>query len=79
MAGGGQMEMKVGMSFEFVWRNDELNDPPSQRPEGFAEEHRMASRLTALDPPPKVAFTWGRSGGVSLELDPQGNAPCCSP
>ncbi|TKB83151.1 MAG: ATPase, partial [Mesorhizobium sp.] len=24
----GQMEMKAGSSFELVWRNDELTDPP---------------------------------------------------
>ena len=28
----GEMEMKVGAPFELVWRNDELNDPPSRRP-----------------------------------------------
>ncbi|HKU08797.1 MAG TPA: SRPBCC domain-containing protein, partial [Bradyrhizobium sp.] len=38
----GQMEMKAGTSFEFVWRNDELSNPPGRRPEGFDEEHRMA-------------------------------------
>ena len=46
----GAMEMKVGAPFELVWRNDELNDPPSKRPEGFPEEHRMQSRITELDP-----------------------------
>src|SRR5271166_2608641 len=25
----GEMEMKVGAPFEFVWRNNELTDPPS--------------------------------------------------
>ena len=28
----GEMEMKVGAPFELVWRNDELTDPPGQRP-----------------------------------------------
>ena len=30
----GEMEMKVGAPVELVWRNDELNNPPSQRPPG---------------------------------------------
>jgi uncharacterized protein YndB with AHSA1/START domain len=41
----GAMEMKVGAPFELVWRNDELNDPPSARPADFPEEHRMQSRI----------------------------------
>ena len=69
----GQMEMKVGAPFEFVWRNAELNSPPSQRPAGLPEEHRMQCEITELDPPRKLAITWGRSGGVSFELDPKGN------
>ena len=69
----GQMEMKVGAPVELVWRNDELNDPPGKRPEGFPEEHRMQSRITELDPPRKLAISWGSSGGVSFELVPQGD------
>ena len=69
----GEMEMKVGAPFEFVWRNDELTDPPGQRPPGFSEEHRMQSRITELDPPRKLAFTWRGSGEVSFELEPKGN------
>jgi len=69
----GAMEMRVGAPFEFVWRNDELSDPPGHRPEGFPEEHRMQSRITELDAPYKLAITWGDTGGVSFELEPQGD------
>ena len=69
----GEMEMKVGAPFEFVGRNDELTDPPGQRPPGFSEEHRMQSRITELDPPRKLAITWQASGDVSFELEPKGN------
>jgi uncharacterized protein YndB with AHSA1/START domain len=69
----GEMELKVGASFELVWRNDELTDPPGQRPPGFGEEHRMQSRITELDPPRKLAFTWQGSGDVSFELEPRGD------
>jgi uncharacterized protein YndB with AHSA1/START domain len=71
--GAGQMEMKVGAPFELVWRNEELNNPPSQRPAGFPEEQRMHSRITELDPPRKLAIAWGGSGDVSFELDRQGD------
>jgi uncharacterized protein YndB with AHSA1/START domain len=67
----GQMEMKVGAPFEFVWRNDELTDPPGQRPAGFSDEHRMQSRITQLDPPRKLAIAWGDGGEVSFELAPR--------
>lgn len=66
----GQMEMKVGASFEFVWRNDELGK--GQRPAGFAEEHRMQCRITELAPLRKLVFTWQGSGDVSFELEPEG-------
>jgi len=62
----GAMEMKVGAPVELVWRNDELNDPPAKRPEGFPEEHRMQSRITELDPLRKLSITWNNSGDPSL-------------
>ncbi|MBG0794371.1 SRPBCC family protein [Methylocystis sp. H62] len=69
----GPMEMKVGAPFEFLWRNDELSDPPGQRPPDFGDEHRMQSRITEVDPPRKLAFTWQGSGDVSFELEPRGD------
>jgi uncharacterized protein YndB with AHSA1/START domain len=69
----GEMETKIGAAFELVWRNDELTNPPGQRPPGFGEEHRMQNRITECDPPRKLAFTFGSSGDVSFELEPKGN------
>jgi len=69
----GEMELKVGAPFEFVWRNSELNDPPSPRPEGFPEEHRMESRITEVNAPYRLSFTWGEKGEVTFELEPQGD------
>jgi uncharacterized protein YndB with AHSA1/START domain len=69
----GQMEMKVGAPVELVWRNDELTNPPGQRPPGFSDERRMQSRITELNPPRKLAIAWDRSGDVSFELDPKGD------
>jgi uncharacterized protein YndB with AHSA1/START domain len=69
----GQMEMMVGAPFELIWRNDELTEPAGQRPQGFGEEHRMQSRITALEPPRKLAIAWQGSGDVSFELEPKGD------
>jgi uncharacterized protein YndB with AHSA1/START domain len=69
----GEMEMTIDAPFEFIWRNDELTDPPGQRPAGFGDEHRMQSRITELDPPRRLSIVWGESGGVSFALDPQGD------
>ena len=68
----GTMEMTVGASFELVWRNDELTDPPGQRPPGFGAEHRMTSQILELDPPRKLAFTFGTNGNVTFTLEPTG-------
>ncbi|NRP19674.1 hypothetical protein LPJGGPFB_02931 [Ensifer adhaerens] len=69
----GEMEMKVGAPVELVWRNDELTNPPGERPAGFPDEHRMASQITELDPPRKLSISWTGSGDVSFELEPVGN------
>jgi uncharacterized protein YndB with AHSA1/START domain len=68
----GVMEMKVGAPVELVWRNDELNDPPGKRPEGFPEEQRMQSRITELEPMRKLTIAWSNSGDVTFELEPRG-------
>jgi uncharacterized protein YndB with AHSA1/START domain len=69
----GPMEMKVGGPVELVWRNDELTNPPGQRPPGFSDEHRMQSRITVFDPPRRLAIAWSGSGDVSFELAPKGD------
>src|SRR3954468_7972534 len=69
----GAMEMKVGAPVELVWRNDELNDPPSKRPTDFPEDHRMQSRITELDPLRKLSIAWNNSGDVTFELEPKGS------
>ena len=69
----GAMQAVAGTAFELVWRNDELSDAPSQRPAGFADEHRMQSHIVEFEPPRKLVFTWQGSGKVSFELRPQGD------
>ncbi len=69
----GTMEMRVGAPVELVWRNRELTDDAGTRPEGFGEEHRMDSEITELDPPYRLAISWGSTGGVTFELEPVGD------
>src|SRR3546814_2503529 len=45
LAGGAGVQPRAGTSFELVWRNDELTDPPGKHPDGFADEPRMPSRV----------------------------------
>lgn len=68
----GEMQMKAGTSVELTWRNDELTNPPGKRPDGFGAEHSMESRITEIDPPHKLAFTFGVHGHVTIELQPAG-------
>jgi uncharacterized protein YndB with AHSA1/START domain len=68
----GHMDTTPGASFELVWRNNELTNPPGKRPEGFGDEHRMQGQILDYDPPRKLAFTWQGGGDVTFTLEPRG-------
>lgn len=68
----GDMELKVGAPFEFVWRNDELSAQPSRRPDDFDAEHRLQSRILELDPPRLLVISWGEAGEVRFDLATRG-------
>jgi uncharacterized protein YndB with AHSA1/START domain len=70
----GAMEARAGGALTLVWRNHDLSDPPGERPEGFSEEHRMESRVTAFEPPHRLSFTWQDTGEVTFELRADGDA-----
>ena len=42
----GEMEMRPGAPFEFVWRNDELETPPGKRPEGASGITQQGGRTS---------------------------------
>jgi uncharacterized protein YndB with AHSA1/START domain len=69
----GDMTLTVGAPFEFVWRNDELTDPPGRRPDGFAAEHRMTGEILAVEPPTLLTFSWPGVGEVTFRLEPAGD------
>lgn len=68
----GDMELKIGAPFTLTWRNNELTDPPGSPPPGYSNEHSMESRITELDPPNRITFTWFTSGTVTFMLEPAG-------
>lgn len=65
----GDMKLEVGAPFTLTWRNNELTDPPGTPSPGFSNEHSMASRITELDSPRKLSFTWYERGNVTFELE----------
>ncbi|NKC31937.1 SRPBCC family protein [Falsiroseomonas selenitidurans] len=69
----GEMVLEPGTGFELVWRNDELNETPGQRPEGFPAEHRMRGQVTAVDAPRRLDITWGTASAVRFTLAAQGD------
>ena len=69
----GIMQPKAGSSVELVWRNEELATQPSKRPAGHDEEHRLTCEILAYEPQRKLAISWGRSEGVTFDLEPVGD------
>src|SRR3546814_2642362 len=60
LAGGDDVQPRAGTSFELVWRNDELTDPPGNHPDGFAADQRFQTPVFDSDPPPPPPFTSDR-------------------
>jgi uncharacterized protein YndB with AHSA1/START domain len=69
----GDMELKVGSEFQLTWRNSELGVELGTRPADKSEEHTETMRVTACEPPRKLAYTFGSHGEVSYELKPAGD------
>ena len=69
----GDMELKVGSPVEFVWRNDELNSPPGNRPAGFPEEQRLQGQVSVLEVLRKLSIAWTGFGEVSYALEARGD------
>lgn len=66
----GNMELRAGTSLEFVWRNDALSKVDDPRPDEFAEEERMQSRVIEVDPMRMLKIAWGK-GDVTFTLQEQ--------
>lgn len=69
----GEMELVPGAPVELVWRNDDLTDPPGTPPEGASSEHRLMSEVIEFQPFRKLSIAWGNTGGVTFQLEPDGD------
>lgn len=69
----GEMDLTPGAEFEFVWRNDELTDPPGARPDGMNAENRMTCRILEVDAPRRLFISWGVQSDVLFELAEKGS------
>lgn len=69
----GEMQLEAGAEVEFVWRNDELTDPPGHRPEDMNAENRMVCKVLAVDPPHRLFISWGVQSDVLFELTQKGD------
>lgn len=69
----GDMGAEPGGSFELVWRNDELTDPPGPRPETHGAENRLVCTLIEKQAPYRLAFQWGTRSTVRFTLAQAGS------
>lgn len=68
----GEMELKPGGSYEMIFDNDSLTDPPGTRPDGMKGDGRKTATILAAEPPRRLVYDWHGVGEVSFELTPQG-------
>ncbi|WP_172330615.1 SRPBCC family protein [Mangrovicoccus sp. HB161399] len=67
----GDLVPEAGREFTLTWRNDELTDPPGEKPEGFGAEHSMACTVLEAVQNRVLAFTWGTGSEVRITLEPK--------
>lgn len=68
---GGDMELRVGGHVELRFLHAELTPHDEAIPEQHAElvdGHVMTSRITRIEPPRVLAFTWGDNGNTPSEV-----------
>ena len=68
----GPMELRVGGKVSLRFKHSELSPLQAPPPERFAkmdaEGHHAEETITELDPPRRLAFTWGGTSEVVFEL-----------
>ena len=74
----GKMDLRVGGQVELNFMHATLSPQPEKVPEqyrGMERGHRMQGRITRIDEPRLLSYSWGESAGeseVTFELTPQG-------
>ncbi len=73
----GPMELRIGGRVELHFKHSDLSPSKAPPPERFkrmdAEGHHVELRITEIDPPRHLAFTWGDGSEVVFDLTPQGD------
>lgn len=74
----GAMELRLGGSVELIFDNDRLtrdDDPPPAKYAQYGGEHRQHGRITAIDPPRLLGYTWSDTppSEVRFELSEEGD------
>ena len=68
----GPMEPRVGGKISLRFKHSELSPNKAPPPETYRkmeeEGHRAEDTVTVFEPPHRLAFTWGGSGGGSSEV-----------
>ena len=73
----GDMELKVGGKVELVFNHKNLTPHEDPAPEKYKEyegESRMQGKITRLNPPRLLSYTWSEASGeseVTFELTPK--------
>lgn len=68
----GDMTQEAGAPLTLTWRNDDLSRPGDPRPDNFAPEHSLESRVIAVEPTHRLTIAWG-NGDVTFQLEPRGD------
>jgi uncharacterized protein YndB with AHSA1/START domain len=75
----GEMELRIDGKVELHFNHDNLtphDDPVPEKYRHHNEGSSMHGRITQLEPPKLLSYTWGESSGsdseVTFKLDPQG-------
>jgi uncharacterized protein YndB with AHSA1/START domain len=71
----GAMDLRVGGKVALRFKHSELSPRQAPPPERFRkmdeEGHHAEETITELDPPRRLAFTWGGTSEVLFELAPR--------
>jgi uncharacterized protein YndB with AHSA1/START domain len=73
----GPMDMRVGGKVELGFRHSDLSPHKAPPPERYREMdrtgHQTVQTVTEIDPPRRLAFTWGDGSEVCFDLTIQGD------
>jgi uncharacterized protein YndB with AHSA1/START domain len=71
----GKMDLRKDGLVELTWFFDELSPfediPPAYATHGGG--HRQSGRITRIEPPHRLSFSWGQDSEVLFEIEPRGD------